>query len=61
MDSCNFNTLFIKMLKHNLDAHFPSYKLSRIKKDRDLVVSQQVKDKDFVGHYAKNVEPNLCL
>jgi len=54
MDSCNFNTLFIKSLKHNINAPFPSYKLSWIQNDGDLVVSQRVKDKLFIGYYAKN-------
>ena len=47
MDSCNFNTLFIKMLKHNIDAPFPN--------DGDLVGSQQVKVKSSLRHYAKKV------
>ena len=55
MDSCNFNTLFIKMLKHNIDAPFPSYKPFWHKNDGDLVVRQQVKVQPSSGHYGKNV------
>ena len=55
MDSCNFITSFIKMLKHNIDAHFPSYKPYCLKNDGNLVVNQQVKVKSSLGHYAKNV------
>jgi len=43
------------MLKHNIDAHFPSYKPYCLKNDGNLVVNQQVKVKSSLGHYAKNV------
>jgi len=39
MDSCNYINLFIKMLKHNIDALFPSYKPFWLRNDGDLVMS----------------------
>jgi len=43
------------MLKHNIEASFPSYKLSWIQNDGVLLIYQQVKENLFIGHYAKIV------
>jgi len=43
------------MLKYNINTLFQSYKHFLLQNDENLVVSQQVKVKPSLGHYAKNV------
>ena len=45
-------SLFWATLDINTNDFFPSYKLSWIQKDGDLVVNQQVKVNLFVRHHA---------
>ena len=55
MVNCQFVNLFIKMLKHNINALSPSYKAFWLQNDRDLIVSQHVKVKPSLEHYDINV------
>jgi len=53
MDSYQLIPLFIQMLKYTINTHFPSYKHFFFQNDGDLVMTQQVQVKPYLGPYDK--------